>query len=123
MEREIEFKAIYSYDNPPIIFEQVEIDGELFFYNKIHDLTHPFTVPFLDDDWTLLQYIGHNDKYGVKIFRGDIYTQGCSNIKYEVIFRGCGFVGRQVNNNSLVGISHFIKSIVICGNIHEQASK
>lgn len=60
--KDIKFKAIYKPDienGKVIIFEQKEIDSELFFVNG--DLHYDFAIPFLDKDWILLQYTGLKD--------------------------------------------------------------
>ena len=73
----------------------------------------------IDDDVIWMQYTGLKDKNGKEIYEGDIYTQGDKNIKYVVIFSDAQFVGRQVGNKSLAGLSYFMDKIEIIGNIHE----
>lgn len=70
-------------------------------------------------DWKLVEFSGLTDKNGVKIFEGDVYTQGDGAIRYKVIYRDAGFVGNQIGNKSLAGLSHFIEKIEIIGNIHQ----
>jgi len=67
----------------------------------------------------IMQYTGLDDKNGKEIYEGDIYHQGDPNIKYVVIFNDCQFVGSQIGNKSLAGLTYFKDGIEIIGNIHE----
>ncbi len=55
----------------------------------------------------------------ILILSTQIYTQGDKSIKYEVIFNDAQFVGKQVGNKSLAGLSYFMDYIEIIGNIYE----
>ena len=68
---------------------------------------------------TIGQFTGLTDKNGIEIFEGDIYHQGDENIKYKVIFKDGCFIGNQIGNKSLAGLSHFLKDIVIVDKVYK----
>lgn len=50
------------------MFEQVEIDHELFFVSsKNKEVKYRFDIPFMDDDWLVEQETGRYDKNGAEI--------------------------------------------------------
>ena len=70
------FRAWYKEDirlGQPLLFEQKEIDAELWFVcSTDSSIKYPFYIPFLDDDWIIQEPVGINDIKGVPIFEGDI---------------------------------------------------
>ncbi len=72
-------------------------------------------------DCCLMQYTGLKDKNGKEIYEGDIYQQGDQNIRYKVIFNDCQFVGSQIGNKSLAGLTYFSDCIEVIGNIYENS--
>lgn len=77
--------------------------------------------PFIKqpEDIEVMQFTGLIDKEGKEIYEGDIYSQGDDNIRYTVMFIDCQFIGRQVGNRSLAGLTYFADDIEVIGNIHE----
>lgn len=67
----------------------------------------------------VMQYTGLKDKNGVEIFEADIYHHGDININYKVIFDGGQFIGNQVGNSSLSGLTYWLDRIEVIGNIYE----
>src|SRR3990167_555531 len=66
----------------------------------------------------LMQYIGLKDKNGKEIYCGDIFNLGDKNIKYVVEWHDCGFSGRQIENQSRVGLVYWNERIEVMGNIY-----
>ena len=120
MEREIKFRA---WDNKTVRYDVTGLE---------HYKDNEMGGVFLDGDYyslvdnnngnglaVLMQYTGLKDKNGKEIYEGDLYHAGDTNIIYQVIFnKGC-FIGNQIGNRSLAGLSDFIYSIEIIGNIHQ----
>ncbi len=117
MQREIKFKAVGVSSNEWI--HGMTIGGGL-----IKRKSRNIYMEISQDNWreiraeTLCQFTGMIDKNQVEIFEGDIYHHGDINIRYEVIFRDGCFIGKQIGNNSLSGLSHFIQDIEVIGNKH-----
>jgi hypothetical protein len=71
------------------------------------------------EHYHLCQFTGLTDSLGKDIYEGDVYHQGDINIIYKVIFNNGCFIGNQIGNKSTAGLSHFLKNIVVIGNVHE----
>ena len=116
------FRAWYSGDiekGEPLLFEQKEIDHELFFVCKdAPEIMYPFYIPFTDSDWIVEEFTGmkaRKGKKGVNIFEGDILKSNDRYYVCEYCPNGGGF--RFV-------APHFISypvpdDAIIVGNIHE----
>lgn len=65
------------------------------------------------------QFTGFVDKHGKEIYEGDIFHLGDPNIRYVVVYRDCGLIGRQIGSSSTVGIPYWSDSITIIGNLYE----
>ena len=71
------------------------------------------------DETTIGQYTGMHDRSGKEIYEGDIFHLGDPNIRYVVVYRDCGLIGRQIGSSSTVGIPYWSDSITIIGNLYE----
>jgi len=72
MER-VKFRATYRGDKARLMFEQQEVDGRLWFVCMTDpNMRYGFEIPFLDEDWLLLQYIDRIDNCGAELYEGDI---------------------------------------------------
>ena len=123
-----EFRCVYSGDNPKIIFDMVYIDYEPFFENKEHGIIYAFVVPFMDDDFILMQYTGLKDKNGKKIFEGDIVETDDGDIGSIVFLHGAYRI--ENGKDDLKAHTSLLfqdgetetKDITVIGNIHQKTA-
>lgn len=69
----------------------------------------------------VMQYTGFKDCNEKEIYEGDIYIMGDKNIKYQVVWRDSGFMGKQIRNTSYAGFQYWRDKIEIIGNIYENS--
>ena len=132
------FRAWYKPDikrGIPLLFEQKEIDGELYFY---HEDGHPeaplqyhFETPFIDNDWIVEMAISDEvDVNEKRIFEGDIVVfpddELCwkmDYIEYEVImYNGCFMLLNKKTGERFLFLD--LKSkIKVIGTIHDVKKK
>ena len=62
-------------------------------------------------DAEIMRSTGLKDKNGMEIYEGEIYHMGDQNIKYKVIYEQGQFVGNQIGNKSLAGLSYWLNRI------------
>ncbi len=65
------------------------------------------------------QCTGVFDRNADDIYEGDIYTMGDKNIKYKVVWRDSGFIGKQLSSSSYAGLEHWREQIKIIGNVYQ----
>ena len=124
--REIKFRAIYkpngkTKDGYLIFHQEIRADClAVIFRHK--DIEYPFELPFLDDDWELMQYTGLKDKNGKEIYEGDICqviaTKHIGLIKWD---NAAYWMDEEIPMWELVLEEGFVKEIEIIGNIYENA--
>lgn len=116
------------------MFEQVEIDHELFFVSsKDKDVKYKFYIPFIDDDWIVEQWTGLYEKDVVEIYGGDIvkgeYIKDVFDedgddhpvVGWIEMYYGMFVVG---NKDEYFPLSNLVQSSIIrIGNIHEGKRK
>ena len=117
MTREIKFEAWHELSKTMFVWEDISINGR----NNciIHITKGVFPTDGTENAVILRQSTGQFDKNGVEIFGGDIYTMGEDNIRYKVVFEEGQFIGNQIGNRSLAGLSYWLNRIEIIGNIHQ----
>ena len=116
------FRAWYSGDEligEPLLFEQKEIDNELYFVCKEQpDIKYAFYIPFLDPDWVVEPSIGLEDKNHCDIFVGDyVKTDEGGWVGYVTYDNGYYYVSDDIGGYSTC--CSWAKYEVI-GNIHEK---
>ena len=110
------------------MFEQVEIDCELYFVSsKDKDVKYKFYIPFIDDDWLIEQFTGLCDKNGVEICEGDIikveHLEDLDDDDYTFVgwiemYHGMFIAG---NEDEYFSLSSFVNSLITrIGNIHDK---
>lgn len=105
------------------MFEQVEIDHELYFVSsKDKDVKYKFYIPFIDDDWIVEPWTELKDKDGQEIYVGDLVKEYWQKVPSAVVYNNgiSGFYDPY-------GIFHYLyitsDLVSIIGNIHEGERK
>jgi hypothetical protein len=92
---------------------------------KVYALSQIPNIEKICDVWNILpivyvrQFTESQDKNGVEIYNGDKLINGNKFIKYVVEFHDCGFMARQIDTRSFIGLTHWKKTLEVIGNIHE----
>ena len=115
MTREIKFRAWDEESETWAWVDDDEVTNGVLEDNPL-DATWYIKTP---KNTILMQYTGLKDKNGKEIYCGDIFNLGDKNIKYVVEWHDCGFSGRQIENQSRVGLVYWNERIEVMGNIYE----
>lgn len=69
-----QYRAWYTGDNPPLLFEMVYIPNDELYFRMAedHEFRYPFETPFIDTDWIVEEGIGIQSSSNKEIFQGDI---------------------------------------------------
>lgn len=108
------------------MFEQVEIDCELFFVsNKDKEVKYKFDLPFIDDDWIVEQWTGLKDTKSQDIYEGDVLEDEEQTVKFEIRFnkKEAWFCLYSKRSKIFYEFDKSIKSLKVVGNIHEGERK
>ena len=131
-----QYRAWYSGDDPPLLFEMVYIpDDELYFrMASDHEFKYDFKVPFIDTDWIVEEEILllDNSKPRKPIFVGDILDstmyKNDSPCPYEVIYSDGSYRKKPLSREWTEGLPYpklsqwdiDLLTDKIIGNIHEK---
>ena len=69
--------------------------------------------------WDTVGQLACIDRMKNKLYEGDIFHLGDPNIKYVIEWIDCGLKGRQISNNSFVGLEYHKNDIIKLGTIHD----
>jgi uncharacterized phage protein (TIGR01671 family) len=126
--REIKFRAIYKPDGETkdgyLMFHQiVEQDTSVTFAYKYgiekEEIIYDFEVPFLDNDWLLMQYTGLKDKNGKEIYEGDVLRDVNYYKPVVVEYDENGFWCKEEDDEVHGWIMPCIENREIIGNLYE----
>ena len=101
----------------PIEFRAWDVRQKKYKYPKLWDNSMPSNW---EQHYILEQYAGLTDRNGVKVYEGDIFHMGDTNITYTVVWCYTGLMGKQNGGSSYVGLEYWIGLITVTGNIHEK---
>lgn len=133
-----QYRAWYSGDNPPLLFEMVYIpDDELYFrMASDHEIKYDFKVPFIDTDWIVEEGIGETDDQDQPIFHGDIILKEfwdrpysvhrrSEKVKCEVIYEKGRFTYKRFEEGRGYGntFGDWWHSSIVIGTIHDKERK
>ena len=92
--RENKFRAVFEPDGGLecgyLMFHQVERNDRLYFVHVEEEgereIVYNFEIPFLDDDWKLLQFTGLTDKKDMDLYENDLVMNGRDMVVYQVVW-------------------------------------
>lgn len=112
--REIKFRALTTYGNEFVYGDlnqkPIHYDCQIIENGVVHHSVKRSSIG---------QFTGLKDKNGIDIYEDDVIHLGDSNIKYQVTFKNGYFGGKQIGNESMIGLFFWLKNIEIIGNIYQ----